>query len=313
MLRFCRYMNRDSNKKKRIDRDISIMELLFVVLLLTACTMTSSTNTLSPSCQANCGDIDIPYPFGIGDGCYAKEYGDFNITCASNGTGYLSSSNIVILNISIAGQLRIESDTGYNCYQGGTNTSQFLPWVILGDLPLTFSHTRNKFRVIGCDTYAYINGEQGVRYSGGCISYCENPESFQGLPDGSCSGLGCCEVSIPRGLKRFSTQMNSYHNYTISESFNRCGYISLAEEGAYRFNLSDLSTDRLQTQTLPLVLDWSISNLTCAKAKNTTAVPYACRSDNSRCVESNNGIGYLCSCSDGYEGNPYLPGGCEGT
>ena len=289
------------------------MKLLFILLLLTAGTMTSSTNTLSPSCQAKCGNIDIPYPFGIGDGCYAKEYGDFSITCASNGTGYLSSGNIVILNISIAGQLRIKSHTGYNCYQGGTNTAQSQPWVSLGNSPLTFSQTRNKFVVIGCDTYAYIHGEQGVSYSGGCISLCANLDGFKDVANDSCSGLGCCEVSIPRGLKSFSTKMRSFYNYTRTETFNHCGYIFLAEEGAYRFNVSDLSSDRLKKQTLPLVLDWSISNLTCAEAKNTTAVPYACRSDNSECVESNNGIGYLCSCSDGYEGNPYLPGGCMGT
>ena len=81
----------------------------------------------------------------------------------------------------------------------------------------------------------------------------------------------------------------------------------------YKFNVSDLSSDRLRTQALSLVLDWSIGDLTCMEAKTNLTVPHACWSDQSQCIESNNGAGYLCRCSKGYESNPYLVGGCLGT
>ena len=288
------------------------MELLFIVLLLTVCTMTSSTNTLSPSCQAKCGDIAIPYPFGIGDGCYANDYpGNFKINCTDK-VAYLDTGNVEVINISVGGEVRIKTDTGYDCYDRGVGTSSFTPAFSLAEL-FTFSYTKNKFVVIGCDTFAYLNGEEGVSYSGGCMSLCANLDGFSDVPNDSCSGLGCCEVSIPGGLTSFSTQVGSFHNYTRTATFNRCGYIFLAEKGAYEFNVADLNSTKLQMLTLPLILDWSIRNMNCTAAKNNLTVPYACISNNSTCVDSDNGVGYLCYCTQGYEGNPYLKGGCTGT
>ena len=302
-------------RNEKTSREIFTMDPLPFFLLFTAVMMTSSSAQIQPSsCQTQCGDIDIPYPFGIGDGCYAKDYpGDFSVNCSGNSTAFLGSGNIPIIYIDIqAGEVRVNASTGFDCYdeRGGRNYS--FPWFTLGD-PFTFSNRKNLFVVIGCDTYARINGVNGVSYSGGCISYCENLDSFAGLADGTCSGLGCCQVSIPRGLKSYKTEMKSDFNYSRSMSFNRCGYIFLGEEGEYEFNVDDLSSEKLKTQTLPLALDWSIGNMTCEQANSSRTVPYACRSENSTCVESNNGVGYYCNCASGYEGNPFLPGGCKGT
>ncbi|KAI5331653.1 hypothetical protein L3X38_021779 [Prunus dulcis] len=34
---------------------------------------------IRPHCQPQCGNLTVPYPFGICDGCYLQE--QFNITC----------------------------------------------------------------------------------------------------------------------------------------------------------------------------------------------------------------------------------------
>ncbi|PRQ29716.1 putative wall-associated receptor kinase, galacturonan-binding domain-containing protein [Rosa chinensis] len=59
---------------------LQIMHLLisYVVVLLVAKAQAPPPQA-KPNCPERCGDVPIPYPFGIGADCYLRP--EFNITC----------------------------------------------------------------------------------------------------------------------------------------------------------------------------------------------------------------------------------------
>lgn len=73
------------------------------------------------------------------------------------------------------------------------------------------NNTANKFTIVGCDTYAFVSERWNDRnYQTGCIAVCDNEDD---LVDGSCSGLGCCQTSIPKEVWRVEVALKSYENY----------------------------------------------------------------------------------------------------
>jgi hypothetical protein len=54
------------------------MALVFLPALLWPLANASTPLVKSESCQPRCGGVDIPYPFGVGDGCFRP---GFQIDC----------------------------------------------------------------------------------------------------------------------------------------------------------------------------------------------------------------------------------------
>ncbi|KAJ3684060.1 hypothetical protein LUZ61_013224 [Rhynchospora tenuis] len=291
---------------------VAFCHLLLLVLASESANVTTYPFSIAmPGCPNNCGGVPIPYPFGIGPGCYLSE--DFEVSCnATNdsiSTPYIGR-NVVILDISLSlGRARINSPISSQCYNSTNKTDEYNDWSgNLSDSPYRFNHEKNKFLVIGCDTLAYITFSNGRNYYvGGCVSRCSSLES---LTNGSCSGIGCCQTAIPKGTNFISVNFDGRYNNSKVYNFSRCGYALLMEDDGFTFNTNYISTDELYGQNMSVVIDWVIGNTTCDIAKANKS-SYACISDYSVCSNSASGPGYLCNCSTGYQGNPYLQGGCQ--
>jgi hypothetical protein len=180
------------------------------------------------------------------------------------------------------------------------------------------SNTHNMVVVLGCNTFGRTTSTstEGTNYPyayyTGCMTYCNNSASAQ---DGQCAGVGCCHVDIPPGLTDNWFEFRSYDHTGMME-YSPCDYAFIVDKTNYTFRRSDLLMDR--NRTSPVWLDWAIRGnnsvssdiLSCTQAAKTTTPKYACVSDHSKCVDTTNGPGYNCSCSDGYEGNAYVVNGC---
>jgi Wall-associated receptor kinase galacturonan-binding/Wall-associated kinase len=289
---------------------------IILVLLLSQRTSTHSANIALPGCQDNCGGIPIPYPFGIGNNCSLSD--GFNVTCDTIYTGSLHPllyTNLFwITNISIpSGQGRFNMPIFHQCYNSTTKQelTDTYKGIDFSQSILWLNNEKNKFIVIGCNTLAGLTLDDMTDYSVGCISTCDSIDSLNEYGP-SCSGVGCCRTAFPKATQTFNVEFDERYNHSEVYNFSRCSYAMVAEDAVFQFNTDYATSDKLYWNYVTVIFDWVIGDTTCQDSRNQST--YACKSDNSVCSDYKNGPGYICSCSQGYEGNPYLqgPGGCQG-
>ncbi|GAU46486.1 hypothetical protein TSUD_402410 [Trifolium subterraneum] len=294
-----------------------IKELVLIAVVVVLYTKASTQPMSLPNCTSKCGSVTIPYPFGTTKNCSLDN--TFLINC--NQMSHVpffqdeySDYNISVLNISFDGELRVAWPIASDCYaEMGKLVNETTQDISLTNFHI--SSTRNKLIAVGCDTFGVLDAYdyREHHYATGCVAYCNKLNDIEA--NQSCSGIGCCEISIPQGhlLKQViygsSTILNNSHKSVYD--FNPCGYAFLVENGNYNFKLTDIMSLKKE---FPVVLNWAVGNQTCQQAKKNLS-NYACKADKSTChdAETDKSGGYLCRCFDGYRGNPYLHhDGCQG-
>uniref|UniRef100_A0A804IAR9 Uncharacterized protein n=1 Tax=Musa acuminata subsp. malaccensis TaxID=214687 RepID=A0A804IAR9_MUSAM len=231
-----------------------LFQLLSIILLLLLPHLTgaaASAASLRGGCPEKCGDVEIPYPFGIGPNCSME---GFALTCNMTDAGVRKPFffNVEIIDISLQlGQARM-----------------------LNHISQQFSDVHNMFT------------------------------NELSLVNGSCSGIGCCQTSIPKNLTyyradwfRFRTNetcqaaklnKTSYAcrsaNSECFDSSNGPGYLCYCLSG-YQGN--------------PYLLDGCKDIDECVDKDQ-----YPCQG-----ICQNTNGSYNCSCPPGTHGNP-LAGTC---
>ncbi|XP_047083361.1 wall-associated receptor kinase 2-like [Lolium rigidum] len=309
----------------------TMLLLVLATALLVVATAGADNPTAKEGCQSSCGGVDIPYPFGIGANCFRP---GFEILCDnSSGVyqpllpgatsrpdfgifGFLEGwfedqVRVLSLNVTPRAEIRVETKVAYECFDILGNRTDDFPGGLNVSATSTrdvyrISNSRNELYVLGCNTFIYTGSGEPARnaksYYGGCVAYCKDEA---GPKDGACEGIGCCHIDLPPGLTDTSMELNQGWSHADLD-YSPCNFAFIVEKGRYSFKAADLKHMPMN-QTMPLVLDWAIRDSTsCSAIKES-----ACVSVNSRCADSENGLGYVCHCSDGYEGNPYVQNGCQ--
>ncbi|KAL6282763.1 hypothetical protein ACE6H2_013692 [Prunus campanulata] len=293
-----------------------IEQLSLVILMVGVYVMLGSVITTTvaqalpqalPGCPDKCGNLTIPYPFGIGVSCYME---GFDITCntSTESPTALWGNIIIVTAFSLdEAEMQVQQYIARDCYdEQGNKTINNDPSLSLPP-PFTISDTKNKFIAVGCDTIALFQGFRGEeRYITGCMSFCD---SLGSVDQDSCSGIGCCQTNIPSGMTNRTVELTSFNHHSDIWGFNPCSYAFIVEEGEFKFsNKTFQQLDKLEN--VPMILNWAIGveEDPCDEAQKRQ--DYVCKG-NSTCVNPINRSGYVCKCKKGYEGNPYHPNGCQ--
>jgi hypothetical protein len=117
-----------------------------------------------PGCQSRCGDVDIPYPFGIvGDDHRCAIHTGFDVNCTrlADGTYRPFMGPFEVTSISVPdAKAWMKMGISWRCYDKDAlqmKAESF--WYDFTHTPFRFSNEDNKIFIMGCNTLAYMRSE----------------------------------------------------------------------------------------------------------------------------------------------------------
>ncbi|XP_058003983.1 wall-associated receptor kinase-like 2 [Hevea brasiliensis] len=255
-----------------------------------------------PNCKDHCGNITIPYPFGMGKDCYLNKW--FEIECnesAYSSRAFISRTKMEVFHFEVYGGVIVKSPVIYSNFAGRESN---VPINLTGS-PFYLSD-RNSFIGVGCNTRALLMDEP-IR-SVGCDLRCHGQkgiDSREMLPKlvttdsfgnnyigRDCNGTDCCKIKdcFQSTDQVFNPILKDIDG---NQSTDGCKLAFLAFDVVIQ--------DHSYVQYL-MILEWTV-NSTLADAVDMATVDCFYYSD-VHASESQ----FQCRCKNGYEGNAYI--GC---
>ena len=257
-----------------------------------------------------CGNVTIPYPFGIEPGCYFDD--SFAIYCNKTlEKPFLRNIDLEVLNISLEGTLRVNYPMSWWCPQTKTQReTQRVANMSLASSPYFFSRLRNIFIAMGCDNLSLLESSDGSCI-GGCMSVCEKEKDTKQTNGRSCDGIDCCKTTIPSDLDAFNVARVLFANQAPSETSKDCKYTSLVDQKWFEKNSKNHFKVRKMSY-VPVVLNWEINADLSIFIMGSNSSHSTCQFANGSSLFGNVSSTFTCTCDSGFEGNPYLLDGCQG-
>ncbi|VAH96188.1 unnamed protein product [Triticum turgidum subsp. durum] len=298
-----------------------------------------------PGCNTTCGNVSVPYPFGMGPkSCY---WPGFKLTCNNNGSkpprlllGEGSGGVFEVVDISLKNSTMRIVNRGLRAINMSDGSGQ---WIIAdaktigaGGVAYLLNPGSNEFILTGCNVQATLLANRSL--ASGCASFC--PEFGDGISytqtykrgnSKACSNIGCCQSTIQTASASFGVELKQLNYSGVYSNFSSHVNVLIAEVGWFDVdhNLEvvmnvdwrankNLSREADQLR-VPVILAWALAHDAAVYNTGHSRCPRdaargICKSTNSNCSVGNTIEeirGYSCHCKEGYEGNPYLTGGCQ--